>query len=149
LDRPTFPTTTTTLTFAADTDATWIDFLGAAVEEVTVNGESRPVRWDGARVAIDGLAAHNVVTVRGQGAYSRSGEGLHRFADPVDDEVYLYTQYEPADCRRVYACFEQPDLKAKWRFHISAPEGWAVLSNGAETAREPVAAGVRVSFAET
>ncbi|MFF2485246.1 aminopeptidase N [Microbacterium sp. NPDC058062] len=144
----TFPTTAT-LTFAAAADATWLDFLGESVDSVTVNGVAREVQWDGARVRIDGLAAHNVVTVRGRGRYSTSGEGLHRFRDPVDGEVYLYTQYEPADARRVYPVFEQPDMKARWRFTVNAPSGWQILSNGAETAREDLAGGVRVEFAET
>ncbi|MDR7186108.1 aminopeptidase N [Microbacterium trichothecenolyticum] len=144
----TFPTAAT-LTFAAAADATWLDFLGESVDSVTVNGVARDVHWDGARVRIDGLAAHNVVTVRGHGRYSTSGEGLHRFRDPVDGEVYLYTQYEPADARRVYPVFEQPDMKARWRFTVNAPSGWQILSNGAETAREDVAGGVRVAFAET
>jgi aminopeptidase N len=143
-----FPTVST-LTFRSSADSTWIDFLGASVDEVVVNGDRRDVRWDGARVLVDGLQEHNVVTVRGMGRYSRSGEGLHRFRDPVDDETYLYTQYEPADCRRVYACFEQPDLKARWRFEVAAPAGWRVLSNGAEVAREEVPGGIRVVFAET
>ena len=148
LATQTFPTTAT-LTFAATADATWLDFLGESVDSVTVNGVARDVQWDGARIRIDGLAAHNVVTVGGRGRYSTSGEGLHRFRDPVDGEVYLYTQYEPADARRVYPVFEQPDMKARWRFTVNAPSGWQILSNGAETAREDVAGGVRVAFAET
>ena len=147
-DAATFATSST-LTFEASVDATWIDFIGASVDEVTVNGAPQPVDWDGSRVRVNGLAAHNVVTVRGTGRYSTSGEGLHRFRDPVDDAVYLYTQYEPADSRRVYPVFEQPDLKAQWRFVVVAPDGWEVLSNGAEAAREPVDGGVRVAFAET
>ncbi|GAA5198006.1 aminopeptidase N [Microbacterium jejuense] len=148
LAAQTFPTSAT-LTFAATADATWLDFLGEAVDSVTVNGAARDVDWDGARIRIDGLAAHNVVTVHARGRYSTSGEGLHRFRDPVDGEVYLYTQYEPADSRRVYPVFEQPDMKANWHFTVSAPAGWQVLSNGAETAREEVDGGVRVGFAET
>ena len=148
LATQTFPTTAT-LTFAATADATWLDFLGESVDSVTVNGVARDVQWDGARIRIDGLVAHNVVTVGGRGRYSTSGEGLHRFRDPVDGEVYLYTQYEPADARRVYPVFEQPDMKARWRFTVNAPSGWQILSNGAETAREDVPGGVRVAFAET
>ncbi len=72
-------------------------------------------------------------------AYSRTGEGLHRFADPEDGEVYLYTQYEPADARRVFADFEQPDLKAPFTFTVTAPEGWTVLSNGAADGPAPAA----------
>ena len=53
--------------------------------------------------------------------YTNTGEGLHRFVDPVDDEVYLYTQFEVPDSRRVFAVFEQPDLKATFRFTVTAP----------------------------
>ena len=148
LDDPAFPTSAT-LTFAATGSETWIDFLGDSVDEVIVNGEARAIEWDGARIRVAGLAAHNVVTVRARGLFSRSGEGLHRFADPVDDEVYLYTQYEPADCRRVYPCFEQPDLKARWRFRVSAPADWRVLSNGAPTQRTEIDGGARHAFSET
>ena len=147
-DAATFGTAAT-LAFEADVNATWIDFVGASVDAVIVNGEEHAVDWDGARVHIDDLAAHNTVEIRGTGRYSTSGEGLHRFVDPLDGEVYLYTQYEPADCRRAYPCFEQPDLKARWRFAVAAPAGWQVLSNGAEIDREAVAGGVRVRFAET
>ncbi len=121
--------TTTTLMFDATASETWIDFIGESVSRVSVNGVEQPVRYDGARIAVTGLAASNTVIVEARGAYSRSGEGLHRFVDPVDGETYLYTQYEPADSRRVMACFEQPDMKASYTFVVSAPLGWHVLSN--------------------
>ncbi len=129
--RTGFPTVTT-LEFTADgTQETWIDFIGERVERVVVNGDDRPVQYDGARITVDGLAAENTVRIEAVGAYSRSGEGLHRFHDPVDGETYLYTQYEPADSRRVMACFEQPDMKASYTFDVTAPAGWQVLSNQA------------------
>lgn len=141
--------TVCTLAFSASTGETWIDFLGEAVDDVEVNGIPQAVEWDGSRIRVTGLVEENVVRVHARGAYSRSGEGLHRFTDPVDGAVYLYTQYEPADCRRVYPCFEQPDMKARWTFRITAPGGWEVLSNGAETGRTAVDDGIRVTFAET
>ena len=70
--------------------------------------------------------------------YSRSGDGLHRFVDPADDRIYLYSQFEVADARRVYACFEQPDLKARFSISVLAPIGWTVVSNGACLSSEPV-----------
>ncbi|QMU98026.1 aminopeptidase N [Microbacterium esteraromaticum] len=121
--------TATTLTFDATEPETWLDFIGESVDRVTVDGEDRDIRWDGARILIDGLGGSHVVRVEGIAAYSRSGEGMHRFHDPVDGETYLYTQYEPADSRRVMACFEQPDLKAAYTFEVTAPAGWHVLSN--------------------
>ena len=63
--------------------------------------------------------------------YSNTGEGLHRFVDPVDDEVYLYSQFETADAKRMFACFDQPDLKATFDITVTAPAHWEVVSNGA------------------
>ncbi|MFI1400026.1 aminopeptidase N [Streptomyces sp. NPDC020681] len=112
--------------------STFADLLAPSVTEVTLNGEKLDpaVVFDGSRIALDGLAAENVLVVDAQCAYSRTGEGLHRFVDPEDGEVYLYTQYEPADARRVFVTFEQPDLKAPFRFEVTAPDGWTVWSNG-------------------
>lgn len=141
--------TTTTVEFDATTDATWLDFLGESVTAVWVNGEERPVQWDGARISLTGLAASNRVMVQATGAYSRSGEGMHRFVDPADGEPYLYTQYEPADSRRVMACFEQPDMKARYTFTVHAPAAWEVLSN--QSVQKAVTQGETqiVTFAET
>jgi aminopeptidase N len=121
--------TTTTLRFDATAGETWLDFIGEAVERVTVNGTEQHVAWDGARIRVTDLQQSNEVRIDAIGAYSRSGEGLHRFTDPVDGATYLYTQYEPADSRRVMACFEQPDMKAEYTFVVTAPAGWQVLSN--------------------
>ncbi|MEU7155366.1 aminopeptidase N [Streptomyces chrestomyceticus] len=128
--------------------ATFADLVAPAVTAVTLNGrELDPAEvFDGTRVALADLAAENTLVVDARCAYSRTGEGLHRFVDPEDGEVYLYTQYEPADARRVFANFEQPDLKAPFRFEVTAPDGWVVLSNGAQEG-EPAAGTYR--FAET
>lgn len=147
--RSGFPTTVT-LTFDATADETWIDFLGEAVTRVVVNGSERDVDWDGARIRITGLASGpNEVRVEAVGVYSRSGEGLHRFCDPVDGETYLYTQYEPADARRVMPCFEQPDLKARFTFVVTAPRAWHVLSNQAPARTETAGENQTVEFAPT
>ncbi|MFF9840424.1 aminopeptidase N [Streptomyces sp. NPDC013740] len=114
-------------------DSTFVDLIAPAVDAVTLNGRALDpaVVFDGARITLDGLADENELVVDARCAYSRSGEGMHRFVDPEDGEVYLYTQYEPADARRVFATFEQPDLKSRFRFSVLAPEGWTVWSNGA------------------
>ncbi|WP_407444577.1 aminopeptidase N, partial [Rhodococcus sp. (in: high G+C Gram-positive bacteria)] len=146
--RTNFPVVTT-IEFTSSTDETWIDFLGDSVESVTVNGESVPVVYDGARITIGGLREINVVSVAATGRYSRSGEGLHRFVDPVDGETYLYTQYEPADARRVFPCFEQPDLKAPFTFAVAAPEHWQVLSNQVAERQRSTEGTQTVTFAPT
>ena len=117
--------------------STFLDFIAGEVHSVFLNGKGLPVAdvVEGSRIRLDNLQAENQVTVTGTALYSRSGEGMHRFVDPADGQCYLYTQYEPADARRVFANFEQPDLKAEFTFHVMAPSGWEVASNGVEAAR--------------
>ncbi|MEU3936853.1 aminopeptidase N [Streptomyces sp. NPDC029044] len=113
--------------------SSFADLIAPSVTAVSLNGRDLDPGevFDGSRITLEDLAADNELVVDAQCAYSRTGEGLHRFVDPEDGEVYLYTQYEPADARRVFTNFEQPDLKAPYRFEVRAPEGWTVWSNGA------------------
>ena len=123
---------TTEVKFTAQAGAsTFIDHLSRTVRSVTLNGaELDPAAVnDGVRIQLDGLAAENVLVVVSDAEYTNSGEGLHRFVDPVDGEVYLYSQFEVPDSRRVFAVFEQPDLKATFQFTVIAPSAWAVVSN--------------------
>ena len=130
----------TTITFDAKPgESSFLDLIANEVSEITLNGETLdPAEaYVDSRIELKNLKEHNEVTVKAMCQYSNTGEGLHRSVDPSDGNVYLYTQFETADARRMYACFEQPDLKARWRFVVIAPDGWQVLSNGAEAAREP------------
>ncbi|MGQ4549707.1 aminopeptidase N [Dermabacteraceae bacterium P13077] len=139
----TFRTETTIVFTSSEARGTFVDLLAPAVHEVEVNGEllENPQElFDGARVTIPALReGENTVRILADGAYMNTGEGLHRFVDPVDDEVYLYTQFEVSDARRMFACFEQPDLKATFTFHVTAPSHWRVMSNSPTP--EPVASG--------
>ncbi|GAA2312258.1 aminopeptidase N [Streptomyces caniferus] len=110
----------------------FIDLVAPAVHEVRLNGEALDPGevFKDSRIALPGLrAGRNELTVVADCAYTNTGEGLHRFVDPVDQQAYLYTQFEVPDARRVYASFEQPDLKATFQFTVKAPEGWTVISN--------------------
>jgi aminopeptidase N len=111
----------------------WIDFVGADVASATLNGVELDVSGyredDG--IALPDLAAENELRVVATGRYMNTGEGLHRFLDPVDGAVYLYSQFETADAKRMFACFDQPDLKARYRLTVTAPADWTVVSNAA------------------
>ena len=145
LDLTTVPTTfgtrsTVEFTTAREGASTFIYLIAASVEKITLNGESLDptTHFDGARVQLPTLrSGANNLTIEATGTYMNTGEGLHRFVDPVDDEVYLYTQFEVADCRRMFAVFEQPDLKATFAFAITAPAHWQVVSN--EPTPDPLA----------
>ncbi|MFC4507083.1 MULTISPECIES: aminopeptidase N [Streptomyces] len=110
----------------------FIDLVAPAVHEVTLNGDPLdPAEvFKDSRIALPGLLqGRNVLRVVADCAYTNTGEGLHRFVDPVDEQAYLYTQFEVPDARRVFASFEQPDLKAAFQFTVKAPSGWTVVSN--------------------
>ncbi len=125
---------------AAQGASTFIDAVTDTVHRVSLNGvELDPTQVaDGHRIALPDLAASNELVVDADMLYMNTGEGLHRFVDPVDGEVYLYTQFEVPDSRRVFAVFEQPDLKSTFRFTVTAPPHWDVISNSPTP--EPVAA---------
>jgi aminopeptidase N len=142
--------TTVRFTCSEPGAATHLDITAPRVLEVVLNGEAVPVEHDGHRLALSGLAAENELRVVADCAYMRTGEGLHRFVDPVDGSVYLYTQFETFDAHRMYACFDQPDLKSAFRFTVTAPADWKVVSNAPAEATDAAAGGaVATRFAET
>ncbi|TYL50708.1 aminopeptidase N [Agromyces mariniharenae] len=131
---------TTVVRFRAEPGAdTFIESTTLEVHELELNGRALDpaAASDGFRIRLDGLEAENELRVVSTREYTNTGEGLHRFVDPVDDAVYLYTEFAVAEANRVYAVFDQPDLKASVRFTITAPAGWQVLSNAPTP--EPVA----------
>ncbi|MFS3127857.1 aminopeptidase N [Nocardioides sp. Bht2] len=128
----TFASTTTIRFTSREAGAsTFADLVGAEVHAVTLNGRSLDPAtvYADSRIQLDGLELENELVVRADCTYSHSGEGLHRFVDPADDRVYLYSQFEVPDARRVYTTFEQPDLKSVFTFNVIAPEAWKVVSN--------------------
>ena len=129
----------TEIDFTAEAGAsTFLDIVAESVNKAVLNGNVLDVdAFADSRLPLEDLAPNNTVRIEATMNYSRTGEGLHRYVDPADGEVYLYSQFEVADARRVFACFEQPDLKAEFTLTIDAPEAWTVLSNSPSP--EPVA----------
>ncbi|MGW5691175.1 aminopeptidase N [Streptomyces asiaticus] len=129
----TYRSVTTVRFDAAESGAeSFIDLVAPTVHEVVLNGEALDPNevFKDSRIALPGLlAGRNELRVVATCAYTNTGEGLHRFVDPVDQQAYLYTQFEVPDARRVFANFEQPDLKGTFQFTVTAPEGWTVISN--------------------
>ncbi|RPA12759.1 aminopeptidase N [Gordonia sp. OPL2] len=124
----------TTVTFTATPGSdTFIDLVAPTLISATLNGTDLDVSDfdESVGIALPSLADDNTLTVVADCAYSNTGEGLHRFVDPTDDSVYLYSQFETADAKRMFACFDQPDLKATYTITVTAPEDWKVISNAA------------------
>ncbi|GHG69356.1 aminopeptidase N [Streptomyces griseocarneus] len=131
-DGGTYRSVTTVRFEATEAGDSFIDLVAPAVHEVVLNGTALDAGevFRDSRIALPGLVpGRNELKVVADCAYTNTGEGLHRFVDPVDQQAYLYTQFEVPDARRVFASFEQPDLKATFRFTVKAPEGWTVISN--------------------
>ncbi|MFI1568934.1 aminopeptidase N [Streptomyces sp. NPDC020490] len=126
---------------------TFVD-CAADVLSATLNGAALTPAGDG-RIRLPGLAAHNVLRVESVQADTATGEGVHRAVDPADGEVYVWMSFEPDEARFVWACFDQPDLKAPHAFTVTAPPTWTVTSNSAAARVEELAAARRWTFADT
>ena len=113
---------------------TFAEIRPAKVIQAVLNGRPLdPDLLDGGRLPLDDLTARNELRIEAEMAYTHTGEGMHRFTDPADGEVYVYTQCAPAETPRVFGCFDQPDLKARFSMSVTAPDGWTVVSNSAGT----------------
>jgi aminopeptidase N len=136
-------TTTVRFRCASPGAASWIDLIAAEVRTATLNGVALDVTgYDEEKgIALPDLAAENELVVDADCRYMNTGEGLHRFVDPVDGGVYLYSQFETADAKRMFACFDQPDLKATITLTALAAPSWVVISNGAEDTTTTVDSG--------
>ena len=148
---PTFRTTATVTFLAEPGQSSFIDAIAQTVHRVTLNGKDLDPAdvFADSRIQLPSLKADNTLEVEADFAYTNSGEGLHRFVDPVDSEVYLYTQFEVPDSRRVFPVFEQPDLKATFSFTIHAPAHWEVVSNQPTPTPTTVEGGSTWSFSPT
>ncbi|EWM68035.1 MULTISPECIES: aminopeptidase N [unclassified Micromonospora] len=141
----------TEVRFCAEPGATtFIEAAAESVRSATLNGEPVDLSgWSAEKgLTLTGLAAENVLVVDADFGYSNSGQGLHRTVDPVDGETYLYSQFETADAQKVYACFDQPDLKSVYTWHATVPDHWRVVSNMPVAREEAAGEGLKtVHFA--
>jgi aminopeptidase N len=133
-------------------ERSWVDIVAERIRSATLNDAvldvSSYVEDNG--IGLPELAESNELVVHADCRYMNTGEGLHRFVDPVDDSVYLYTQFETADAKRMFACFDQPDLKSVYRLTVTAPKDWKLISNAqVESADETPEGAVRTVFKES
>ncbi len=129
---------------------TFVDAVGKSIKSALLNGEPVDIsRYDGETLHVSGLAAQNELVIVMEGLYSNTGEGLQRSVDPADNEVYLYSQGETAYIRKMYACFDQPSLKAEFTFHVTAPAHWEVISNNPVSTKVEAEGKTHWSFTKT
>ncbi|WP_121156573.1 aminopeptidase N [Micromonospora pisi] len=131
--------------------STFIELAADSVRSATLNG--RPIdlaTWSAEKgLTLTDLVGENTLVVDADFAYSASGQGLHRSVDPVDGETYLYSQFETADAQRVFACFDQPDLKSVYTWHATVPAHWRAISNMPVTSEDTNGETKTVHFAES
>jgi aminopeptidase N len=139
------------IAFSSQGADSYLNLIADRVLSATLDGEPLPPEaFADHKVHFSAAPGEHQVEIVAVCRYSRTGEGLHRFVDPVDGRVYLYSQFETADARRMYACFEQPDLKATFQLTVIAPQHWTVLSNSPAVAPIPEDDGLgRFVFAAT
>ncbi len=142
----------TTIEFDATAGAsTFVEAAWADIDLVELNGEpiDAALHEDG-RIPLENLQEHNTLRVAGDFGYRNDGQGIHRFVDPADGEVYLYSQFAANDTRAAFACFDQPDIKGEFTFTVTVPDHWVVISNSPTPEPEALEDGrARWSFAPT
>ena len=117
--------------------STFIDACGRRVISATLNGVAIDTTgFDGQSIFLNNLAAKNHLVIEIEGIYSKSGEGLQRSVDPSDGEIYLYSQGETAYIRHMFACFDQPSLKATFTLTVTTPGHWEAISNNPVASKE-------------
>jgi aminopeptidase N len=116
---------------ASGGEALFLDFRGKTIELLEVNGERLEADWNGYRLTLPGHAVSDQMTLHIEytNDYDVTGDGFHRFVDPEDGQEYVYTNFEPYEAHRLYPCFDQPDIKATYRFTVTAPADWEVIAN--------------------
>ena len=129
---------------AEEPPALFFDFVGASILSLTVNGTSctsseHPDKLTGAEYRFSDNRvwlpqsllnkSQNKVTVCYVNAYNHDGKGFHQFVDPEDDREYLFTDFEPFECHRLFPCFDQPDLRASMDLSVAASKTWTVSAN--------------------
>ena len=136
----------------------FLDFRGKAIELLEVNGAAIAAPdWTGYRLTLPAsLLGHtsgddtNTVHIVYENEYDHTGDGLHQFVDPEDGEEYLYTNFEPYESHRLFPNFDQPDVKAKYRLTVTAPEAWEIITNSRETSADVASDGrVRRAYEQT
>jgi aminopeptidase N len=124
-----------TIRFAASgAEPLFLDFRGRTIEHLEVNGQAVEPDWTGYRLTLPGhvMNAHMTVHIEYVNDYDVTGDGFHRFVDPEDGQEYVYTNFEPYEAHRLFPCFDQPDIKATYRFSVTAPADWVVVANSPE-----------------
>lgn len=132
---------------------TFIDLTGETIEFLSLNGEQiNNPDWNGHRITLPGnlLKAENLLHITYENEYDHTGDGLHQFIDPEDNQEYLYSNFEPFSAHKLLPCFDQPDIKATYRLTVAAPSHWEVIHNSAATSKNQLGDGrIRHEFAET
>ena len=130
---------TTTVVFRVDGPAdTFVDLKPRRLLSARLNGAPLDVDLlrDG-RLPLTGVSGDNQLVVEAVMGYRHDGEGLHRAVDPADGRHYTYAMSFLDAAPSIFACFDQPDLKAPYTFHVRTPHDWVVVGNGRAEQVEP------------
>ncbi|HEY2499290.1 MAG TPA: M1 family aminopeptidase [Candidatus Angelobacter sp.] len=114
----------------------WLDFREGSISMLMVNGHAAPPTIQNGHVELPAdflKLGENVVAIDFTAPVAPAGKAITRFEDKDDGSEYLYTLFVPMDAEMAFPCFDQPDLKAKFRLTVDSPVEWTVISNTAGT----------------
>ncbi|WP_298090672.1 M1 family aminopeptidase [uncultured Sphingomonas sp.] len=145
-------TVTTSFQRRANSGDLVMDFRGPLLADVRVNGQPLAAQVQNGHLTLPRRllrTGRNTVSARFETPIAAAGTPIIRFRDDTDGKTYLYTLLVPSDANLLFPCFDQPDLKARFRWHLTAPADWTVIANGALEKKEAAGPATRWHFAET
>lgn len=109
-----------------------LDYFLGEIVSIKMNGETLThFEYKNGHVTLPAhrmMIGNNTVLVEFKTPYATTGNGLHKFIDPDDKETYIYSQFEAFHANKMFPCFDQPDLKANFTLHVTAPKPWKIIS---------------------
>lgn len=130
-----------------------LDFREGIVSAVAVNGHAVSSKVEDGHIELPAsalLSGRNKVMLDFVSPVASAGKAITRFADRDDGSEYFYSLFVPMDASMAFPCFDQPDLKGRFRLQLTAPSDLTIIANTSLEQAVPAGGGRSVStFAET
>src|SRR3954466_15312523 len=128
----------TVIRFRSGGGTTFLDVQPRELRAVVLDGAPlEPGGWERGRLPLTASEGEHELVVDAVMGFRTDGEGLHRAVDPADGRHYVYGMSFMDAAPSIFACFDQPDLKAPYTVHVVAPTDWVVVGNGRAEQIEP------------
>lgn len=107
----------------------------AQVSSFIINGHKIYPNYDGEQFTLSPRlleSGNNTIEIHYRVALDSDKSGMSRVIDPLDQHIYLYSNFNEESVSQLLPIFNQGN-KASFQFNITAPKSWTVITTEAET----------------